>query len=341
MTNTAPSSSARAYATPFGEGRETYYHWRPWFDGDDRRNLLFGSVQGYGHRTKHSPAFVYPGSGATCDTALVRPRAPLCCCRHSNISQINLRVPSLTAHAPCLWQVQRFALTCAHTAARPSPLTQRRPPQEEAPVLPPGEARVYQDAVIPDAAPPAGSAPVPEDPDDEFPFVAGERPRVDGPRVINVGVPGPGVKAALWRRAWRDKARAPRPLRWRRQPFALASVTSVLLSPDTLQRVCVQVEVAHTCAHRCCRRERRARPHPRLRIKVEFDVCAGAAGGGELRAGSHPRERGLRRAPQGRDQLSVRGRARARLRVGHRPARAGAPPRLWLWRLVCPIIVPQ
>lgn len=78
-------------------------------------------------------------------------------------------------------------------------------------MLAPGEARVYQDATIPDPPPPATAAaatPVPEDPDREFPFVAGERPRVDGPRVINVGVPGPGVKAALWRRAWRDKVRS-------------------------------------------------------------------------------------------------------------------------------------
>jgi hypothetical protein len=71
VANTVPSRTTRTYETPFGEGAESYHHWRPWFDGDDRRNVLFGSVQGYGHRTKHSPAFVYPGSGATCDTAQV------------------------------------------------------------------------------------------------------------------------------------------------------------------------------------------------------------------------------------------------------------------------------
>ncbi|GFH22218.1 ANK_REP_REGION domain-containing protein [Haematococcus lacustris] len=26
-----------------------------------------------------------------------------------------------------------------------------------------------------------------------------------GPRIINVGVPGPGARRQLWRRAWRDK----------------------------------------------------------------------------------------------------------------------------------------
>lgn len=30
-------------------------------------------------------------------------------------------------------------------------------------------------------------------------------PPVDGPRVIDVGIPGFGSKPALWRRSWRDK----------------------------------------------------------------------------------------------------------------------------------------
>ena len=33
----------------------------------------------------------------------------------------------------------------------------------------------------------------------------GQLPRTDGPRIINVGVPGPGTRVALWHRAWRDK----------------------------------------------------------------------------------------------------------------------------------------
>lgn len=43
-----------------------------------------------------------------------------------------------------------------------------------------------------------------EDPDNEFDtdidFKHG-----DGPRVINVGIPGPGAHVPLWKRAWRDK----------------------------------------------------------------------------------------------------------------------------------------
>lgn len=59
-------------------------------------------------------------------------------------------------------------------------------------------------AVFPPRAPePTGAT---EDPASEFlgPMHGLAGPR-EGPRVINVGVPGPGVKANLWRRSWRDK----------------------------------------------------------------------------------------------------------------------------------------
>jgi hypothetical protein len=86
----------------------------------------------------------------------------------------------------------------------PSMCLQVEPPAP----LPPGEATIYAEATLPPArSPPDPGASVPEDPDAEFGYTRGEVPRVDGPRVINVGVPGPGVKANMWRRAWRDKAR--------------------------------------------------------------------------------------------------------------------------------------
>eukprot|EP01023_Acetabularia_acetabulum_P012426 TRINITY_DN15823_c0_g3_i1.p1 TRINITY_DN15823_c0_g3~~TRINITY_DN15823_c0_g3_i1.p1 ORF type:complete len:771 (-),score=136.14 TRINITY_DN15823_c0_g3_i1:445-2460(-) len=44
-----------------------------------------------------------------------------------------------------------------------------------------------------------------EDPEDEFVYEGGGRALADGPRVINVGIPGPGIKAKMWQRAWRDK----------------------------------------------------------------------------------------------------------------------------------------
>lgn len=49
----------------------------------------------------------------------------------------------------------------------------------------------------------------PEDPNNEFAQATTDTGGAggigEGPRIINVGVPGPGVKRQLWRRAWRDK----------------------------------------------------------------------------------------------------------------------------------------
>jgi hypothetical protein len=45
----------------------------------------------------------------------------------------------------------------------------------------------------------------PEDPDDEFQDVAAPAPPADGPRIIDVGITGPGFQPLKWRRAWRDK----------------------------------------------------------------------------------------------------------------------------------------
>ena len=42
-----------------------------------------------------------------------------------------------------------------------------------------------------------------EDPDNEF--GSSEAPVREGPRIINVGIPGPGAHVPLWKRAWRDK----------------------------------------------------------------------------------------------------------------------------------------
>ena len=42
-----------------------------------------------------------------------------------------------------------------------------------------------------------------EDPDNEF--GADAAPKGAGPRIINVGIPGPGAHVPMWKRAWRDK----------------------------------------------------------------------------------------------------------------------------------------
>lgn len=69
----------------------------------------------------------------------------------------------------------------------------------------PGEAKLYAEMVIQSQHAPKDEGGVPEDPDGEFVYTSGDKPRADGPRIINVGVPGPGFKVSLWRRAWRDK----------------------------------------------------------------------------------------------------------------------------------------
>lgn len=46
---------------------------------------------------------------------------------------------------------------------------------------------------------------VEEDPDREFPPTTADEPPLSGPRLIEVGISGPGAHPALWRRAWRDK----------------------------------------------------------------------------------------------------------------------------------------
>ncbi|QDZ21400.1 putative histone deacetylase [Chloropicon primus] len=40
---------------------------------------------------------------------------------------------------------------------------------------------------------------------DDFPYVGGSRPFLDGPRIINVGIKGPKSERQLWKKAWRDK----------------------------------------------------------------------------------------------------------------------------------------
>lgn len=46
---------------------------------------------------------------------------------------------------------------------------------------------------------------VEEDPDHEFPPTTADDPPLSGPRLIEVGIKGPGAHPTLWRRAWRDK----------------------------------------------------------------------------------------------------------------------------------------
>ncbi|KAL3144011.1 hypothetical protein ABBQ32_003818 [Trebouxia sp. C0010 RCD-2024] len=139
VRETAPSLRKFSFKTPFSEGSQTFPVYSPWLDTDDADNILFASVQGYGQKAPGIGAFVYPGSGATCDT----------------------RPASAGATAP------------------------------------PGVAQ-------PNDLPSTEQEEIVEDPDNEFDTDVDSK-HGDGPRVINVGIPGPGAHVPLWKRAWRDK----------------------------------------------------------------------------------------------------------------------------------------
>ncbi|KAL0037126.1 hypothetical protein WJX79_001631 [Trebouxia sp. C0005] len=135
---TAPSLRKFSFKTPFSEGSQTFPTFSPWLDTDDAENILFASVQGYGQKAPGIGAFVYPGSGATCDT-------------------------------------------------RPASAGQAADPNV---AQPSGMTMTEEDDIM-------------EDPDNEF--GADAAPQGEGPRIINVGIPGPGAHVPMWKRAWRDK----------------------------------------------------------------------------------------------------------------------------------------
>ncbi len=162
VANTAPSLAKYAFTTPYGEGVQQFPVYRPWHDIDDKDNIFFASVQGYGPKAPgYMDAYVYPGSGATCDTKGMLSR-----------------------------EVEELA-------------------DEEDPLV---EGAVKIDELDATTGAPShhnttnnGEQQIEEDPDHEFVYSGGEMPRTEGPRIIDVGIPGPGSRVALWRRSWRDK----------------------------------------------------------------------------------------------------------------------------------------
>ncbi|CAG9462216.1 unnamed protein product [Pedinophyceae sp. YPF-701] len=68
VTSVIPATLKARFKTPFSEGVQTFPVWRPWLDDQDPDRIFFASVQGYGPKAPGLDAFVYPGSGATCDT---------------------------------------------------------------------------------------------------------------------------------------------------------------------------------------------------------------------------------------------------------------------------------
>ena len=140
VANTTPSLDTFEFATPYGKGTQTFPIYKPWHDEHDKDAIFFASVQGYGPKGYGLGSFVYPGSGATCDTQQVRGETV----RH--IDEIN------------------------------------------------GVDKVEDSEIE-----------IEEDPDGEFKYSGGDMPRTEGPRIIDVGIPGPGAHVPLWKRSWRDK----------------------------------------------------------------------------------------------------------------------------------------
>lgn len=141
VANTAPSLDTFEFATPYGKGTQTFPVYKPWNDENDKDHVFFASVQGYGPKAHGIAAYVYPGSGATCDTGRVVKHAT------DEINEVDISMDDAT-----------------------------QPSQE-----------------------------IEEDPDGEFVYGGGEMPRTEGPRIIDVGIPGPGHHVPMWKRSWRDK----------------------------------------------------------------------------------------------------------------------------------------
>jgi len=167
VANTAPSMDTFEFATPYGKGTQTFPVYKPWCDESDKDNVFFASVQGYGPKGYGIGAFVYPGSGATCDTKQVA-------------KHVNAEIDEVDGD-------EGFDLDdgAAYGAAYGA--------SEDANAKRANNASNANNAVIE------------EDPDGEFQYKGGEMPRTEGPRIIDVGIPGPGHHVPMWKRSWRDK----------------------------------------------------------------------------------------------------------------------------------------
>lgn len=163
VANTAPSLDTFEFATPYGKGTQTFPVYKPWCDETDRDNVFFASVQGYGPKGYGIGAFVYPGSGATCDTKQLSKHVD------AEIDELNGSGDDGTSG-------------------------------DGKGVMSRGGAPITLGSSDQDTL-----SHIEEDPDGEFVYVGGEMPRTEGPRIIDVGIPGPGHHVPMWKRSWRDK----------------------------------------------------------------------------------------------------------------------------------------
>ena len=189
VTNTVPSVAKFSFSTPYGEGVQQFPIYKPWYDVDDNENIFFASVQGYGPKMPGMvSSYVYPGSGATCDTWDVVP---------------GLHVRHDVEEVPMDSQEEQLINGPGESVFHQTgvEVLQNAPGVERNIASPSGGLNVSASSVNEHI----DKTLIEEDPDKEFLYSGGEMPRTEGPRIIDVGIPGPGSRVALWRRSWRDK----------------------------------------------------------------------------------------------------------------------------------------
>jgi len=182
VVGACPRTVRVPFSTGLSEGVQVYHTWKPWRGADDGDRVLFISVQGVGPKAHGVDAYVYPGSGATHDSKRDAAAAAAAAETEGGNGEAAAGVPAAAPEANGNGPAPMDASDDHGAAATPVPAA---------------------------AAAAAGAGAAEEDPEGEFrgaiPAPADAAP-ADGPRVIDVGIPGPGFHPALWRRAWRDKA---------------------------------------------------------------------------------------------------------------------------------------
>ncbi|MEW5318555.1 MAG: hypothetical protein WDW38_009769 [Sanguina aurantia] len=195
VMNTVPSTQRVAFSTPFAAGGMEFPTYKPWLGVEDASNIFFASVQGYGRRTPNSSSWFYPGSGATADSIPAPPHT-------TSASSATGNQPPL----PSSVDTHTHQLVSAAATASSDPAASTTPPSNLLPEDPDGEFEGSFDTLI-------SGGPVMVPNSESPPFLAVQAMLLParqgiaptGPRVINVGIGGPGVKSKAWRRAWRDK----------------------------------------------------------------------------------------------------------------------------------------
>ena len=239
VANTAPRTLRFQYETPLAEGVAIHHTWKPWLGEDDDENIFFASVQGYGVKAPGSGVYVYPGSGDTADTdELRRRRAAAKAAKEAarggagaggegggegaavKAEEGGEAAAAAAAAAPpaavaalsgdsgsvlvrvcpvlCLFSVIGIKTTCPQPIAQHQTLTTNYV----------NNKCHHQHTTYLHARPPTNAQSpqsIEEDPDHEFTSTSRAPPPLDGPRIIDVGIAGPGFHTVKWRRAWRDK----------------------------------------------------------------------------------------------------------------------------------------